>query len=37
LRLDLFYLSAWLCLALVPLCFFVRRPAAGGPMPVAAE
>jgi MFS transporter, DHA2 family, multidrug resistance protein len=35
--LDLFYLSAWLCVAVIPLCFLVRRPAAGGPMPVAAE
>jgi DHA2 family multidrug resistance protein len=35
--LDLFYLSAWLCVALIPLCFLVRRPAAGGPMPVAAD
>lgn len=23
--LDLFYLSAWLCVALIPLCFLVRR------------
>jgi DHA2 family multidrug resistance protein len=35
--LDLFYLSAWLCVALIPLCFLVRRPAAGGPTPLAAE
>ena len=35
--LDLFYLSAWLCVALIPLCFLVRRPAVGGPMPVAAD
>jgi DHA2 family multidrug resistance protein len=35
--LDLFYLSAWLCLALIPLCFLVRRPAATGAVPVAAE
>ena len=35
--LDLFYLSAWLCVALIPLCFLVRRPAAGGPAPVAAD
>jgi len=34
---DLFYLSAWLCVALIPLCFLVRRPASGGPPPVAAE
>ena len=35
--LDLFYLSAWLSVALIPLCFLVRRPAAGGPTPVAAD
>jgi DHA2 family multidrug resistance protein len=35
--LDLFYLSGWLCVALIPLCFIVRRPAAGGPTPVAAD
>jgi DHA2 family multidrug resistance protein len=35
--LDLFYLSAWLCVALIPLCFLVRRPAVGGAMPVAAD
>jgi DHA2 family multidrug resistance protein len=35
--LDVFYFSAWLCVALIPLCFLVRRPAAGGPTPVAAE
>jgi DHA2 family multidrug resistance protein len=35
--LDLFYLSAWLCLALIPLCFLVRRPAPTGAAPVAAE
>jgi len=29
--LDLFYFSAWLCVALIPLCFLVRRPAAGRP------
>jgi DHA2 family multidrug resistance protein len=34
--LDLFYLSGWLCLAVIPLCFLVRRPAAGGGAPVAA-
>jgi DHA2 family multidrug resistance protein len=33
--LDLFYLSAWLCVALIPLCFLARRPVGGGP-PVAA-
>lgn len=33
--LDLFYLSGWLVLALIPLCWFVRRPvAAGGPVAV---
>jgi DHA2 family multidrug resistance protein len=35
--LDLFNLSAWLCLALIPLCFLVKRPAATGAAPVAAE
>jgi MFS transporter, DHA2 family, multidrug resistance protein len=35
--LDLFYLSGWLCLALIPLCFLVKRPAATGAVPVAAE
>jgi DHA2 family multidrug resistance protein len=35
--LDLFDLSAWLCLALIPLCFLVRRPAAVGAAPVAAD
>jgi len=35
--LDLFYFSAWVCVALIPLCFLVRRPAGGGPTPVAAE
>jgi DHA2 family multidrug resistance protein len=35
--LDLFYLSAWLCVALIPLCFLVRRPAVGAAMPVAAD
>jgi hypothetical protein len=34
--LDLFYLSAWVCVALIPLCFLVRRPASRPP-PVAAE
>ncbi len=28
--LDIFYLSGWLCLALIPLCFLVPRPAGGG-------
>lgn len=35
--LDLFYVSAWLSVLLIPLCFLVRRPAAGGSAPVAAE
>ena len=35
--LDLFDLSAWLCVALIPLCFLVRRPASGGATPAAAE
>ncbi|HEX4240076.1 MAG TPA: DHA2 family efflux MFS transporter permease subunit [Steroidobacteraceae bacterium] len=34
---DLFYISAWLCVALLPLCFLVRRPAATGAAPVAAD
>ena len=32
---DLFYLSGWLTVLLIPLCWMVRRPAAGG-APVAA-
>ena len=35
--LDLFYISAWLCVALLPLCFLVRRPVATGAAPVAAD
>jgi DHA2 family multidrug resistance protein len=35
--LDLFYLSGWLCIALIPLCFLVKRPAAGAAPTVAAE
>jgi DHA2 family multidrug resistance protein len=35
--LDLFYASAWLSVLMIPLCFLVRRPAAGGSAPVAAE
>ena len=35
--LDLFYLSAWLCVALLPLCFLVRRPASTGAVAVAAD
>jgi DHA2 family multidrug resistance protein len=27
--LDLFYLSGWLVLAMIPLCWMVRRPASG--------
>jgi DHA2 family multidrug resistance protein len=34
--LDLFYLSAWLAVAIVPLCWLVRRPS-GAPAAVAAE
>jgi MFS transporter, DHA2 family, multidrug resistance protein len=35
--LDLFYVSAWLSMLMIPLCFLVRRPSAGGNVPVAAE
>jgi hypothetical protein len=35
--LDLFYASAWLSVLMIPLCFLVRRPAAGGAVAVAAE
>jgi MFS transporter, DHA2 family, multidrug resistance protein len=35
--LDLFYLSAWACVALIPLCFLVRRPAPSGAVAVAAD
>jgi len=35
--LDLFYASAWLSVLMIPLCFLVRRPSAGGAAPVAAE
>jgi MFS transporter, DHA2 family, multidrug resistance protein len=35
--LDLFYFSGWVCIALIPLCFLVKRPAATGAPPVAAE
>jgi MFS transporter, DHA2 family, multidrug resistance protein len=35
--LDLFYLSAWLCVALLPLCFLVRRPAPAEGVAVAAD
>jgi DHA2 family multidrug resistance protein len=32
---DLFYLSGWLAVLVIPLCFLVKRPAAGA-APVAA-
>jgi DHA2 family multidrug resistance protein len=35
--LDLFYLSGWLCVLLVPLCFLVRRPSVNGEVAAAAE
>jgi DHA2 family multidrug resistance protein len=35
--LDLFYISAWLSVALVPLCYIVRRPASVGHGPAAAD
>jgi DHA2 family multidrug resistance protein len=35
--LDLFYISAWLTVAMIPLCFIVRRPAGGGHAPAAAD
>lgn len=35
--LDLFYLSGWLCVLLVPLCFLVRRPAVHGEVAAAAD
>ena len=35
--LDLFYLSAWLSVALIPLCYIVRRPATVGHAPAAAD
>jgi DHA2 family multidrug resistance protein len=35
--LDLFYLSGWLCVALIPLCFMVRRPAVHGAVAAAAD
>ena len=35
--LDLFYLSAWLCIALIPLCFLVRKPVAPGSVAAAAD
>jgi MFS transporter, DHA2 family, multidrug resistance protein len=35
--LDLFDLSAWLCVALIPLCFLVRRPTVGAAAPATAD
>jgi MFS transporter, DHA2 family, multidrug resistance protein len=35
--LDLFYFSAWLCVALIPLCFLVPRPAGASAAPAAAD
>jgi DHA2 family multidrug resistance protein len=35
--LDLFYFSAWLCVALIPLCFLVPRPAGTHSAPAAAD
>jgi hypothetical protein len=35
--LDYFYISAWLSLALIPLCFIVRRPKVSEDMAVGAE
>ena len=35
--LDLFYASAWLSVLMIPLCFLVHRPSAGGAPTVAAE
>jgi MFS transporter, DHA2 family, multidrug resistance protein len=35
--LDIFYFSAWLCVAMIPLCFLVRRPAPTGAVAVAAD
>ncbi len=35
--LDIFYVSGWLCVALMPLCFMVRRPAVGGAVAAAAD
>jgi MFS transporter, DHA2 family, multidrug resistance protein len=35
--LDLFYISAWLSVALIPLCYIVRRPASVGHAPAAAD
>ena len=35
--LDLFHLSGWLCVALIPLCYLVPRPAASGAVAAAAD
>jgi len=35
--LDLFYISGWMCVALVPVCFLVRRPAVHGEIAAAAD
>jgi DHA2 family multidrug resistance protein len=35
--LDLFYFSAWLCVALIPLCFLVPRPKVAHTAPAAAD
>jgi DHA2 family multidrug resistance protein len=35
--LDLFYFSAWLCVALIPLCFLVPRPSGAPSAPAAAD
>jgi DHA2 family multidrug resistance protein len=35
--LDLFYLSGWLCVLLIPLCFMVRRPSVHGQVAAAAD
>jgi DHA2 family multidrug resistance protein len=35
--LDLFYLSAWLCVLLIPLCFLVKRPTPTGAVAAAAD
>lgn len=34
---DLFYLSGWLCVLLIPLCFLVRRPTVHGEVVAAAD
>jgi DHA2 family multidrug resistance protein len=35
--LDLFYLSAWLSVVMIPLCFMVRRPRPTGHVVAAAD